>query len=130
MNLMSIDGGSFPIKIGGARQNSSSGHILAKKILSVVFPKLPIFEEVSVKVIKNKYLYLDFLVPSIWLAIEIQGKQHSEYNSFHFKDKMDFYRLQGRDKIKREWCELNDIALVELKYGEENLWEEKLKQYG
>jgi thermostable 8-oxoguanine DNA glycosylase len=48
------------------------------------------------------------------LAIEVQGVQHSEMNSFFHKRKSDFRRQLSRDEDKRFFCELNDITLIEV----------------
>ena len=41
---------------------------------------------------------------------------------------MDFYRAQGRDRTKREWFQLNDLALIELFFNEtDEQWKERLK---
>lgn len=117
-----LDNQDYPIQIGERRENASKGHLLARQIILDTFPKLPLFEEVTIRLAATKYGFLDFLVPKVWIAVEVQGSQHSSFSGFFHGDKMDFYRSQGRDRQKRDWCELNGIKLVEFKYGEESKW--------
>lgn len=122
-----LDNQDYPIQIGERRENASKGHLLARQIILDTFPKLPLFEEVTIRFSATKYGFLDFLVPNVWIAIEVQGTQHSSFSSFFHGDKMGFYKSQGRDKQKRDWCQLNEIRLVEFKYGEESKWDALLK---
>ena len=83
-----------------------SGQILLNK-----YPLDPILEDVT---IPGSRLSLDFFLPHRMLAIEVQGVQHSEINSFFHKSKSDFQRQLNRDEDKRFFCELNDITLIEV----------------
>ena len=56
---------------------------------------------------------LDFL-------IEYQGKQHYEAVSKYGGSK-GFHRQRYNDNMKRRYCVLNDIKLIEIPYTEENL---------
>ena len=41
---------------------------------------------------------------------------------------MAFYKAKARDKEKREWCELNNMRLVELNYNEDiDEWRRKIE---
>jgi len=49
------------------------------------------------------------------IALEVQGEQHQTYNPFfHGKSKVKFWHQLDRDIKKREWCELNDLRIVEV----------------
>lgn len=56
---------------------------------------------------------LDFL-------IEFQGKQHYEAVS-KFGGNRGLYQQQYNDNLKRRFCALRDITLIEIPYTEENL---------
>lgn len=56
---------------------------------------------------------LDFL-------IEYQGKQHYEAVS-KFGGKRGLYQQQYNDRMKRRFCALHNIKLIEVPYTEENL---------
>ena len=63
-------------------------------------------------------LHLDFFVPTKRLAVEVQGTQHTKFNKFFHQDKAAFVRQKMNDKRKVLWCELNEIRLVKIAWGE------------
>ena len=48
------------------------------------------------------------------IAIEVQGKQHNEFNKFFHKNKLNYLYSMERDLNKKKWLEDNDIQLVEV----------------
>ena len=71
-----------------------------------------ILEEFS---IPEERLFLDFYIPHLSLAFEFQGMQHDEFNKFFHGDKDGFERSKKRDGRKREWCDINNITLIEVR---------------
>ena len=72
--------------------------------------------------LQNK-MFIDFYLPDYNLFIEYNGKQHYipiEY----FGGELQFNKQQIRDEELREYCKLNNIKLLELKY---NLSSEEIK---
>lgn len=65
--------------------------------------------------IPDSRLSLDFYMPQHGLAFEFQGIQHDKYVEHFHGDKDGFERQLIRDSKKREWCELNDITLIEVR---------------
>jgi very-short-patch-repair endonuclease len=63
-------------------------------------------------------MVLDFFLPQEKIAVEVQGQQHYELNTFYHKNRLDFINQLSRDKQKREFCERNNIRLIELPYNE------------
>jgi hypothetical protein len=59
-------------------------------------------------------LELDIFISEINLAIEIQGEQHYEFNSFFHKTYDDFLAQKQRDQEKRDLCYGKGIKLVEI----------------
>lgn len=60
-------------------------------------------------------LRLDFLNVSRNIAIECQGAQHTNFNShFHNGKRSNYLGQIKRDLNKSEWCEKNDLLLVEI----------------
>jgi len=58
---------------------------------------------------------LDFFNATRNIAIEVQGSQHTKYNPFfHGGNPLNFGSQLKRDDQKREFCELNDITLIEI----------------
>ena len=115
---------------GDDTRHKSKLHKKAKKILRGVFPYDSIYEEVSLPG-SNKgsssILRADFFIPNQNLIVEIHGQQHYEFTVHFHKTKLDFYKSLARDKNKENWCKLNSIKFVALKYSEsENEWRESL----
>lgn len=79
------------------------------------FPHDIIFGEVR---IPRENLILDFLIPSVSLAVECQGEQHMHQVKHFHSTKKQFHNQQDRDDRKKQWCLLNGIKLVEIHYGE------------
>jgi hypothetical protein len=115
---------------GDDTRHKSKLHKKAKKVLREVFPYDSIYEEVSLPG-SNKgsssILRADFFIPNQNLIVEIHGQQHYEFTVHFHKTKLDFYKSLARDKNKENWCKLNSIKFVALKYSEsENEWRESL----
>lgn len=109
----------------------SKYHIRARKLLKEIFNSYRILEEVklpgSTSLHRKSVLYLDFYIPTISLAIEVHGQQHYEYSPFFHKSKADFLKSKARDEDKIEWCDLNDIQLITLKYSEsDDEWRKRI----
>jgi len=82
----------------------------------------------STELYRKSVLYLDFYIPSIRLAIEVHGQQHYEFCPFFHKSKADFLKSKARDEDKIDWCKLNDITLITLKYSEsDDEWRQRIK---
>jgi very-short-patch-repair endonuclease len=113
--------------VGKENPNPSFLHLKARKLLKEKFQACQILEEVY---LPNESLYLDFFIPSIKLAVEIQGRQHKEFVPyFHGNNKKNFQKSIGRDKRKAEWCLNNSIELIYFESDEdEKQWQTKLDQ--
>ena len=90
--------------------------------MKTIFHSYRILEEVklpgSTPSHRKGVLYLDFYTPQIMLAIEVHGQQHYEYTPFFHKNKAEFAIAKAKDEDKIEWCELNKIDIVVLKYSD------------
>lgn len=103
----------------------SNLHLRVREILDKLLPMTFYCEEFLVK--DKTILEFDFYIHSHQLAIEVQGQQHYQFSSLFHKTKQDFINQQKRDQLKRDWCALNDIELIELKYDAKD-WEEKITE--
>lgn len=116
--------------INNREGNKSQYHLKAKELLNEIFPFEHIYEEVELPGSKSslgKTLVADFCIPAEKLIIEVHGQQHYEYVSFFHPTKMDFIRGLVRDRNKKEWCKLNSVQLVVLKYSENiDEWRRKI----
>lgn len=114
------------------KRKRSKYHIRARSLLKEIFNSYRILEEVklpgSTEIHRRSVLYLDFFIPTINLAIEVHGQQHYDYNPFFHKSKADFLKSKARDEDKIDWCKLNNIKLITLKYSEsEDEWRQRIK---
>lgn len=111
------------------KNKCSTLHERARQILKNEFVFEKIYEEVTLPGSKtnrtNRPLFADFFItPNI--MIEVQGQQHYKYNTFFFNNKLEFFRAQSRDRTKQEWCDKNNIVLIQLPFCETD--EEWLKR--
>lgn len=118
-------------KYNKARAKCSSYHSSIRHILKELFSGFVICEEVkvpgSLNPAKKAALYLDFFIPTFMLAVEVHGRQHFEYTPFFHKNKLGFLESKHRDRCKEDWCELNNITLVTLRFDEsEDEWRRKI----
>lgn len=117
---------------GCPRCNSSKGEYNISKIFD--FYKIKYETQKKFKKCKDiNFLSFDFYLPDYNIAIEYQGKQHYEPVEYFGGDKK-FKIQQLHDKIKKEYCEKNDIHLLCIPYTEfddiEQILLNYLKLYG
>ena len=110
----------------------SKYHVRARKLLKTIFHSYRILEEVKLPGSTPRHrkgvLYLDFYVPQIMLAVEVHGQQHYEYTPFFHKNMADFALAKAKDEDKIEWCRMNKIDLIELKYSEtDEQWRDQIE---
>lgn len=127
MNVIGLDGKTYKFKLHGYSKkpmNKSKPHLEARALISNIFPQTSVLEEVRIPGTK---LRLDFYIPSYGVAVEINGRQHSEYVPHFHETKMNFYKGVSRDRRKVDWCELNQISLIILEYNDRENWERLLR---
>ena len=104
------------------KRKRSKFHVRARKLLKTIYHSYRILEEVklpgSTESHRKGVLYLDFYIPQIMLAIEVHGQQHYKYTPFFHKNKADFAIAKAKDEDKIEWCELNKIDIIVLRYSD------------
>lgn len=104
-------------------------HEKAKNLLTNLYPNDMIIEEIVLPGSGHPPLRADIFLPMRRIMVEVHGEQHFEYNKFFFKDKGQFFKARARDRKKIEWCNINDIMLVEFNFNEsEDEWKMKLRQ--
>jgi len=126
MIIRGLDGKKYawnPSNCEAETDKRSKLHIKAKEVLKEKYPFDRILEEVSLPGTKNDYrkstLRADFFLPNRKLIVEVHGEQHHKFNSFFFRNKLEFYKAKARDSDKKNWCEINSIDLIELNYNED-----------
>ena len=96
-----------------------------KEFLKKYWEKQIVFEELPVAGTK---MTIDFYNATKKIAIEVQGAQHTKYVPyFHNGQKVNFLHQLRRDKQKREFCEINEISLIEI-HDKDKLDDEMLKK--
>lgn len=122
-----------PLSAAASKVNRSKLHEKAYKLLEEFYPYDTILEEVLLPGSKDQFggrsLRADIFLPSRSIMIEVHGEQHYKFNKFFFKSKLDFYKAKARDSDKREWCDLNEIELIELNFNEDiDEWRTKIRR--
>lgn len=127
MKVIGLDGKEYSINLTKytiKRQSCSKLHERARSLLEYMFPYYKICEEITLPGTKTerqtKPLIADFYIHQKRLMIEVQGEQHYKHNDFFFHDKMTFFKSKSRDNLKVQWCNNNNIYLVELPFNETN----------
>ena len=137
MKALGFDGRQRNWNLDGKKPKKNSTracsklHVRARHILNELFPTYRVLEEVklpgSQTSTRKSVLYADFFILEKMLIVEVNGRQHYEFVPFYHKTKKDFYKGKVRDRDKREWCEINDITIVSLKYTDaDDEWREAI----
>ncbi len=134
MKVQTLDGIEYEWKIPykiiqGNKRKTSFDHEGAKIILEQLYPNFQIYEEIPIRVINKKTLYIDLYIKQLNLALEVHGQQHYAFSSLFHKTKLDFINQQRNDRFKTEWCDLNGINLLVLDNKETRLWKDQIKNY-
>ena len=98
------------------RRKRSQFHLNCRDLLRKMYPTDIILEEVPLP--GSNRLSADFYLPWRNMVIEVHGEQHYRFNSFFHGSKMAFLESRQRDLKKIEWCNENNIEVVELPYNE------------
>ena len=76
----------------------------------VVYEEFPVY---------GTRLKVDLLNATAKIAIEVQGKQHQEFNKhFHSNSRLKYLQSIKRDVKKSQWLEKNNFMLVEIMQDE------------
>jgi hypothetical protein len=94
-------------------ENASKGHKLLEKQLKLLF-NCPMLHEYPCW---TTGLRMDIFLPSLKLAFEYDGTQHTEYVDFFHKSRDGFGKAQANDITKDMWCDKNDIILIRINKG-------------
>jgi len=102
----------YKYRIDWQAQSKSKIQFAVKTKLKNIWENHVVFEEFPVAGSKMSF---DFYNANKRIAIEVQGRQHVKYVPyFHGKNKINFISQMRRDHQKREYCEMNDIKLIEV----------------
>jgi len=95
-------------------KNASKVHKAIVQYFKKELPSFNISQNHKIE-IDNKNLYCDIFCNSPFhFVIEIMGEQHYKFiKHFHGTEK-NFRTAQLNDRLKREWCEMNDYCYIEI----------------
>ena len=83
-----------------------------KKFLKPYWKDQVVYEEFPVY---GTRLKVDILNATKKIAIEVQGRQHSEFNKFfHNNSRLEYLKSIKRDVQKRNWLEANAFKVIEI----------------
>lgn len=72
----------------------------------IVYSEFPVY---------GTLLKIDIFNATKKIAVEVQGRQHDQYNKFfHNNSRLNYLSSIKRDSLKRKWCEINNIKLIEI----------------
>lgn len=117
MKVIGLDGRQYTFPPAGRvpkrdeLRKRSEPHLRARAFIKSLYGTMRLLEEVR---IPGSLLDLDFYLPAKKIAFEVQGRQHTEFVKHFHINKDGFIQSQLRDKRKCEWCEENNIRLIEL----------------
>lgn len=127
MKVFGLDNKEYKLNLKQENgRNCSNGHKLARLLLKDIFPFDPAYEEVFINGCGSA-LYLDFLIPSRKLVIEVQGEQHRKSNKFLGGGETGFKKQLKRDNTKQQWCDQNNLILIKLDDNRTTEWESILR---
>jgi len=108
------------------KESKSKIQYNAKQFLKQYWKNHVVFEEFPVAGTRLKF---DFYNANKKIAIEVNGQQHVKYVPFFHKRRSNFVSQIRRDQQKIDFCELNEIKLVEI-YSESELDKKKFEELG
>jgi len=75
----------------------------------VVYEEFPVF---------GSRLKVDFVNVTKYIAIEVQGQQHTSYNKFFHGSRTGYWKSIKRDVQKENWLKYNNFEYIEINYDE------------
>jgi very-short-patch-repair endonuclease len=104
-------------RVNWSGKSRSKIQFKVKCLLKKIWDHHVVFEEFPVA---GSKMSLDFYNATIKIAVEVQGQQHTSYTPFfHGKNKANYIAQLRRDHEKRQFCEENNIKLIEIYYNDE-----------
>tara|TARA_R110001592_G_scaffold130031_7_gene343082 strand:- start:6601 stop:7008 length:408 start_codon:yes stop_codon:yes gene_type:complete len=107
-------------------KSRSNIQFAGKQFLMKYWKPHVVFEEFPVAGTRLKF---DFYNANKKVAVEINGQQHVKFVPFFHKRRSNFVSQIRRDQQKIDFCELNNIKLIEI-YSEKELTKKKFSELG
>jgi len=97
------------------KKSRSKIQFKVKQFLKEYWENHIVYEEFPVYGTKLK---VDILNATKKIAIEVNGRQHTSFNKFFHKTRINYLHSLKRDHKKLEWLRVNDFELVEIEEKE------------
>jgi very-short-patch-repair endonuclease len=104
-----------------APRRKSALHRRIVELIHEAFPKFNILEEHSLKVQMSGFkttVFVDIVVKELKLAIEVQGKQHYEFNPHFHQTRATFAQAVERDQAKALTIKDASYTYMAIKFDE------------
>src|SRR3954469_19550716 len=75
----------------------------------VVYEEFPVF---------GTLLKVDFINATKRISVEVNGKQHEDFNKFFHDNRIGFLNSLTRDSRKYDWLKLNNFKIIEINEDE------------
>jgi hypothetical protein len=109
------------------RRQRSEPHLRCRTLLRLLYPTQIFLEEVPLP--GSTKLRADFVLPWRNLVVEVHGEQHYTFNPYFHGNKLNFLASKARDLKKIDWCNMNNIGVVELPhYESDEQWRERIER--
>ena len=72
---------------------------------------------------------MDFYNANKRVAVEVQGAQHTKFVKHFHKNRLKYLEQLRRDQKKLDFCEMNDITMVEI-YPEDTVDKDLFEKQG
>ena len=99
------------------KKSRSKIQFKTKQFLEKYWKNHIVYEEFPVYGTRMK---VDIVNATKKIAIEVQGRQHKEFNKFFHKTRGNYLESIKRDHLKRQWLEKNNFKLIEIEEEEVN----------
>ena len=114
MKFVCLDGSTISVNVNAKdyirHKSRSEFQAKVKTVLRELYKNYDILEDFPIPNSGN--LSLDFFVPMLKLAIEVDGIQHTKFVPMFHRSRQDFVTQTKNDGRKQEWCEMNGIRLI------------------
>jgi len=97
------------------KKSRSKIQFKVKQFLKPYWENHIVYEEFPVY---GSLMKVDILNATKKIAIEVQGRQHKEFNKFFHKSRANYLASIKRDHQKREWLTQNNFKLIEVEEEE------------
>jgi hypothetical protein len=97
------------------KKSRSKIQFKVKQFLKEYWENHIVYEEFPVYGTRMK---VDILNATKKIAVEVNGNQHTSFNKFFHKNRMNYLQSLKRDHKKLEWLKINDFELIEIEEKE------------